>query len=94
MLHGGSDDVASRPAVLVEGGPEGPVVGFRTAGGEIELFGLTAQGVCYCLAAPVHQVTGRAAQGVLGGGIAEVLRQDPGHLLGHRPGHRGGGGMV
>ena len=43
MFHGGRDDVLAGVAVLVQGKADGPVVAFRPAGGEDELFTLAAE---------------------------------------------------
>ena len=81
VLHGGGDDVFSYPAVLVEGGPEGPVVSLGAAGGKEDLFRLCPQGPGDGGPAMVHNGFGLPAGGVLGGGVAEVLRQRLQHGL-------------
>ena len=94
VLHGGGNDVLAHPAVLPEGGANGPVVPLGAAGGEEKLLGLGPQGRRHRGAAVLHQVPGRPAQGILGGGVAEILGQYCRHHFRHRDGYRGGGGVI
>ena len=66
VLHGGGDNVAAYPAVLVEGGADGPVIPLRAAGSEKKLLRGAPQGPGNNGPAPVHQILGPAAQLVLG----------------------------
>ena len=94
VLHAGGDDVAAHMAVLPQGGLNGPVVAFRTAGGKVQLLRLAA----HCLgdngATSLHQLLGLLPHRVLGGGIAELLRQHTVHFIGHRLRNGRGGGVI
>ena len=94
VLHGGSDDVLPHPAILPEGGLDGPVVPLGAAGGEAESLRWAVQGVRHGLPPGGHPLRHGPAQGVLGAGVAELLRQDLIHGVRHRAGQRRGGGVV
>ena len=94
VLHGGGDDVAAQVAVLPQGGPDGPVVALGAAGGEEERLGVAAQGTGDGPAPDGHLLFHLQAHGILGAGIGELLGQNGVHGIRHRPGHRGGGGVV
>ena len=94
VLHGGGDDVFPDMAVLPAGGGDGPVVRLRAAGGEEQLPGITVQGAGDGAAPGLHPALHLQPQGILGAGIAELLRQHLIHSVRHRPGHGGGGGVV
>ena len=84
VLHSGGDDMAAYMAVLPQGGLNGPVVALRAAGGKVQLLRLAAH----------HHPLGLLSHGILGGGIAELLRQHAVHLIGNSLGHRGGSGVI
>ena len=94
VLHSGGDDVLALVPVLPQGGLYRPVVAFRAAGGEIQAFRLAAQRPGDDGAPALHSGFHLHAHGILGGGVAELLRQHLIHGIGHGAGHRRGGGIV
>ena len=94
VLHGGGDDMAARMAVLPQGGLNGPVVALRAAGGEVQFPGLAAHRTRDNGPVALHHLLGLLPHGILGGGIAELLRQHAVHFIGNSLGHRGSGGMI
>ena len=66
----------------VEGPEDGEVVGLRPRAGEEDLAPVDAQGAGDVLAGLVHELLDPPADGVEGGGIAEMLPEEPGHLFG------------
>ena len=94
VLHRRRDNVPARPAILPEGGLDGPVVPLGAAGGEAQGFRRAVQGVRHSLPPGGNPLRHLPAYGVLGAGVAKPLRQHLIHGVGHLPGHRGGGGVV
>ena len=94
VLHGGGDDVPPGVAALPHGGGDGPVVGLGAAGGEVQVLRPAPQGPGDNGPALLHQSLGLPAQGILGGGVAELLRQHLIHGVRHGPGHRRGGCVI
>ena len=94
VLHGGGDDVPPGVAALPHGGGDGPVVRLRAAGGEVQVLRPAPQGPGDNGPALLHQSLGLPAQGILGGGVAELLRQHLIHGVRHGPGHRRGGCVI
>ncbi len=94
VLHGGGDDMFTRMAILPQGGLNGPVVALRAAGGKVQLLGLAAHRTGDNGPIALHHLFRLLSHGVLGGGIAELLRQHAVHLVGNSLGHRGGGGVI
>ena len=84
------------PAALhrLGAGEEGPVVALRAAGGEDQLFRLTAQERGDLRAALVEQLPGLAALGVRGARVAVDLRHRRERGLRRLRADPGGGGIV
>ena len=94
VLHGGGDDVPPCVAALPHGGGDGPVVGLGAAGGEMQVLRPASQGPGHRGPASLHQLLCLPAQGILGRGVAELIRQHLIHGVRHRPGHRRGARMI
>ena len=94
VLHGGGDNVAAHMAVLPAGGGDSPVVRLRAAGGEEQLLGFAANGPGDDRPPVLYPAVHLLAQGILGAGIAELLRQHGIHSVRHFLGDRRGGGVI
>ena len=94
VLHGGGDDMLTRMAILPQGGLNGPVVALGAAGGKVQFFRLAAHRTGDSGPIALHHPLGLLSHGILGGGIAELLRQHAVHFIGNSLGHRSGGGMI
>ena len=94
VFHCRGDDMLSYPAVLMQGGPDSPVVALSAAGCEKQLLRPGPQGSGNGSPGPVRQGLGLPSQSVLGGGVAVSFRQSFHHRLSNFGRHRCGGGVV
>ena len=94
MLNGGGDDVVALVPLGKGCALDGPVVALAAPGGEVNLRGLRADGLCHLLAGCVHGPAGVPAGGVDAGGVAVDFAEIGKHGLEHFRRYGGGGGVV
>ena len=94
VFDGGGDDVFPLPAAVFHSGTDGPVVALGAAGGEEELLGGAAQGLCHVGAVGLQSTGGLCGLGIAGGGVEIALGHGLRRGLGRLGPDPGGGGVV
>ena len=94
VLHCCGDNVPSHSAVLMQSGPNGPVVPLGAAGGKQHLLRLRIQSLGDNGAAAIHQRLGLPAKLILRGRVSEVFRHDIHHNPDSFRIYWGGGGVI